>query len=204
MVDMTYIPPENLDAVWPLVSPLIIAGAKAPDNHYTLEGLKEVLTDELWQLWVAWNGSEVLCTLMTEVYIDMEGKKVGSIRFISGKNRKEWLGLIDELEEQMIRIGVVRLEMLARKGWAKEFPDYRLTRIFLTKDLTNGRRQSRDSRHNTRHNAKHSSDIEPSNSGHDKPDKRAAIVPAERATAGATERAADSATERAANSATNR
>ncbi len=151
VVDLTYIPQKHLTEIWPLVSPLIIEGAKVHDNHYTVDGLRDTLDKEIWQLWVAWNGSDVLCTLMTEVYIDMTGEKVGSIRFISGKNRKEWLGLIDELELQMENIGVCRLEMLARKGWAKEFPDYRMTRIFLTKDLPDGRRQDRDGRHNSRH-----------------------------------------------------
>ena len=147
MIDLTYIPKKHLNDVWPLASPLIIEGAKVEDNHYTVDGLKEVLDSEMWQLWIVWDGSDVLCTLMTEVYIDMRGEKVGSIRFISGKNRKEWLGLIDELELQMEKIGVRRLEMLARKGWAKEFPDYKMTRIFLTKDLPNGRRQDGNGRH---------------------------------------------------------
>lgn len=147
MIDLVYIPKDRINAVWGLALPLIVEGVKNEDNHYTVGGLKKILDDEFWQLWMAWNGKDVLCILMTEVYIDMTGTKVGSLRFISGKNRKDWLCLIDELELQMEKIGVRRLEMLTRKGWVKEFPDYKISRIFLTKDLTDGRRQNSNDHH---------------------------------------------------------
>ena len=152
MSELVFIPKDDIAKVWPLALPLITEGVKHEGTHYSVNGLKDVWESGLWQLWLIWDGKHVLCTLGTELYTDMNGDQVGSVRFVSGKNRKEWVGLIGDLEFQMAAIGVVRLEMMARKGWAKEFPGYHLTHVFLTKDLTNGIRPEDDQRDNPRHN----------------------------------------------------
>ena len=138
MSELVFIPPENIKQVWPLALPWVEAAVKHQANHFTAEGICEAFIDSSWQLWLVWDGKKVMAVLGTELYTDMRGDKVGALRFISGRDRKEWVGLINVLEQRMREVGVSRLEMLARKGWAKEFRKYHMTHVLLTKDLING------------------------------------------------------------------
>ena len=113
-MELIYIPPKNIAEMWNLALPLVEQGVRHPGTHYTVDGIRSVFEEDRWQLWVVWDGEEIQALIGVELYIDMNDDTVSSVRFVSGRRRKEWVGLIDVLEQNMAAIGVVRHEMLAR------------------------------------------------------------------------------------------
>lgn len=87
-----------------------------------------------WQLWVVWDGT-VRAIVITELYKDVSGMKCCMIRVCTGNGAKDWSHLIGFIEDWARGQGCERLDMLARKGWAKRLPDYHLTHIMLEKVL---------------------------------------------------------------------
>ena len=145
MMELVFIPRKHLEDVWPLIETFVENGIEASfKDRYTVDALKKLTVNGIWHLWVAWemDTKKPHAIMMTELYEELSGIKVGSIRFLSGINRKNWLGLLSELERQMSEVGVVKFEMWARKGWAKDLKDYKITHVLLEKDLSNGQVQT--------------------------------------------------------------
>jgi len=141
MIELVFIPVKHIESVWPLIDTFVKKGIEASfKDRYTVDALKKLVSEGTWHLWVAWeiDTKKPHAIMMTELYEELSGIKIGSIRFLSGINRKNWLGLLAELERQMYEVGVVKFEMWARKGWAKDLKDYKITHVLLEKDLSNG------------------------------------------------------------------
>jgi len=142
MIELVFIPVKHIESVWPLINTFVEKGIEASfKDRYTVDALKKLILSGSWHLWVAWeiDTKQPHAIMMTELYEELSGIKIGSVRFLSGINRKNWLGLLAELERQMYEVGVVKFEMWARKGWAKDLKDYKITHVLLEKDLSNGK-----------------------------------------------------------------
>ena len=142
MIELVFIPVKHINSVWPLIQTFVEKGIEASfKDRYTVDALKKLVSEGTWHLWVAWeiDTKKPHAIMMTELYEELSGIKIGSVRFLSGINRKNWLGLLAELERQMYEVGVVKFEMWARKGWAKDLKDYKITHVLLEKDLSNGK-----------------------------------------------------------------
>lgn len=74
----------------------------------------------------------VLCV---NIWREVSGIKVCSVRFVVGEQPHKWVHLIAELEDGARRAGCTKFEAWCRKGYAKYLPDYKLTHIQLEKDL---------------------------------------------------------------------
>ena len=61
--------------------------------------------------------------------------KLCTIKFWTGENSLEWLHLMEDLEAWAKHEGCTRIIGVMRKGWAKRLPDYRMTHVYLEKDL---------------------------------------------------------------------
>ena len=129
------IPPRNLGDVFPMVSPLLESIAERSNGRYSVPGMLDRFARGDWILWVVWDGS-VKAVVATELYHDVSGMLCCMIRFATGREASKWAHLIDEIEEWARANGCKRLDMLARKGWAKHLPDYKMSHVFLEKDLT--------------------------------------------------------------------
>ena len=142
MIELVFIPVKHIKSVWPLIETFVEKGIEASfKDRYTVDALKKLVLAGTWHLWVAWeiDTKKPHAIMMTQLYEELSGIKIGSVRFLSGINRKNWLGLLAELERQMYEVGVVKFEMWARKGWAKDLKDYKITHVLLEKDLSNGK-----------------------------------------------------------------
>lgn len=137
--DLVKIPPEDVAQVWPLVIDLVDQGVANTGGRYTSEALRDLAEAGDWQLFVVWNGGEVLAVVMTEIYSEISGLKVASIPFVAGHDRKQWLHLLPSLEGWAEQAGATYIKTWARRGWARHLPDYKLTHVMLEKRLDNGR-----------------------------------------------------------------
>lgn len=120
--------------VWPLVRDLVRRVCERSEGRYAEEPIARHLLAGDWQLWVVWDGS-VRAIVITELYTDVSGIKCCMIRVCTGHGARDWSHLLEDIEEWARREGCAKLDMLARKGWAKHLPDYRMTHVMLEKDL---------------------------------------------------------------------
>ena len=131
---LVQIPLENLPRVLPMVTVQLHEVANRSRNNLSVTGMLEQFARGVWQLWIIWDGS-VRAVLATEIYTNVAGVQVCAVRFATGEGSSDWLCLIDELENWARFQDCAKLDMTARKGWAKKLPDYKLTHVLLEKDL---------------------------------------------------------------------
>jgi hypothetical protein len=131
---LVQIPIDALAKVLPMVMPRLHEVAARSRNNISVKGMIEQFASGAWQLWVIWDGS-VKAVLATEIYTNVADIRVCAVRFATGEDSAQWLCLIDDLENWARFNDCVKLDMTARKGWARKLPDYKLTHVVLEKDL---------------------------------------------------------------------
>jgi len=127
------IDPSKVHLVWPLVSHLIRAAMHkgrisefADVEHAVLSGAQ--------LLWLAADARAIWAAAVTQLS-RANGEKFCTIVACGGRERARWLPLKAELEAFAKAEGCAAIRIHGRRGWAREFPDYRLTRILLEKEL---------------------------------------------------------------------
>ncbi len=128
------IPARVVGEVVPLVLPLLEAIVARSDGRYSVPGMLEQFARENWQLWIVWDGS-VRAIVATELYFDVSKMKCCTIRFATGRGAAGWSPLISQIEDWARDEGCVKIDMTARKGWARHLPAYKLSHVFLEKGL---------------------------------------------------------------------
>lgn len=129
------VPMPFLGSIWPDVSSWIIGIVERSEGRWTVETIARQVLEGKWQLWVVWDGEAVKAVIATELYTEDTGLKLARVVFTSGKDAAAWSHLIAELEEWARDEGAAKFEMMARKGWAKHLPAYKMTHVLLEKDL---------------------------------------------------------------------
>lgn len=127
------IDPRFVERVWPLVAPLIRA-AMRKGRVSDFADVERAVLDGMQLLWVAADRSAIWAAAVTEL-AHVSGEKVCTIVACGGRERKRWLPLKAELESFARAEGCTAMRIHGRRGWAREFPDYRLTSITLEKEI---------------------------------------------------------------------
>ena len=134
-VEMHRLKPQQLEAVWPMVRPLMEEVAESYRGKQTVETLtSEILRGEV-ELWVVVEGNEILAIIGTQLCEEPSGMKTLFIKYADGRQMHKWLGMIDEFEAYARANGCEYVEMIARKGWTKRLKDYKMTHVLLEKRL---------------------------------------------------------------------
>lgn len=129
------IPPEHLGDVFPMIKDLMEGVAERSNGVLTVPAMLHAFAHKKWFLWVVWDGS-VRGIVGTELHIARSGMRICSIHFCTGHGAKDWTHLLSEIEDWARANDCTRIDMLARKGWAKHLPEYRMSHVLLEKDLT--------------------------------------------------------------------
>lgn len=136
-VQLLMIPKEHVGRVLPMVIDKLHDVAQRSRGRFTVPGMLENFGSGRWQMWIIWDASseQPKAVFGTEIYRDVGEMWICGVRFLSGDDSGQWLYLIDQLEAWARANGCARLDMLARKGWARKLPDYKMTHVLLEKDL---------------------------------------------------------------------
>lgn len=127
------IDPKFVDRVWPLVAHLIRAAMRKGRISDFADVERAVLAGRQ-LLWVAADTQAIWAAATIELS-RANGEKLCTIVACGGRERARWLSLKKELEKFAKAEGCAAIRIHGRRGWAREFPDYRLTRILLEKQL---------------------------------------------------------------------
>lgn len=118
-----------------MVRDMLDGVAERSGGRWSVSGILSRFANAEWQLWMVWDGEQPRAVVGTELYLEMTGLKCCMVRFCAGHGAADWSHLLDRIEAFAKAEGCAYLDMLARKGWAKHLPDYKLTHIELCKDL---------------------------------------------------------------------
>jgi hypothetical protein len=127
------IDPAHVERVWPLVSHLIRA-AMRKGRISEFADVERAVLEGAQLLWVAADRQAIWAAAVTQLS-HANGEKFCTIVACGGRERARWLPLKAELETFAKAEGCAAIRIHGRRGWAREFPDYRLTRILLEKEL---------------------------------------------------------------------
>jgi len=128
------IDPSKVHLAWPLVAHLIRA-AMRKGRISEFADVESAVLDRTQLLWVAADRQAIWAAAVTQL-TRANGEKFCTIVACGGRERARWLPLKAELETFAKAEGCAAIRIHGRRGWAREFPDYRLTRILLEKELT--------------------------------------------------------------------
>jgi hypothetical protein len=125
--------PEQVARVWPLVAHLIRAAMDRGRISAFADVERGVLGGAM-LLWIAADTRAIAAAAVT-VISSLNGERLCTIVACGGRERMRWLPLRHELEAFARAEGCRAIRIWGRRGWARECPDYRLTRILLEKEL---------------------------------------------------------------------
>lgn len=125
---------EDVPATLPLVTEWLHVvwgrGSRMPFKELT----RRLIAGD-YQLWLV-RDDNTMAIVVTEIFETNTGR-TGRITGLAGRDRKQWIHLIADLEEWMRGQGCVRSRIFGRKGWLEEdaLAEYRTVSVVLEKEL---------------------------------------------------------------------
>lgn len=129
------IPAAEIDAVWPMVEPLIAAACRRGRDKETAEDIRRGLRERDLQLWLAWRDG-IVALAVTEI-VCHPLKRCCRIRICTGRDRQGWQRWLPVIEAWAKAQGCAAMELIARSGWSRllEKEGYATTHLFCEKEL---------------------------------------------------------------------
>ena len=127
------VPLSHLVNVWGIVKPWLEAALKN-NPRYSMKDVWGLVESGNWQMWVAVTDRIEAVCLTT--LIEYPQQKWAHVIALTGRNRRAWQQQYhDTIEAWAKANGCAGVESEARKGWARIFPDYRMTHLKLEKEF---------------------------------------------------------------------
>ena len=116
---VSLVPPQMIDQVWPSVERYLADSAEYTYGRYTVDDIKDTITDYDHHLWIAFNDSVVKGAVVTNI-ITYPRKKCLSMVFCGGIDVREWRDqMISMLQAWAFDNNCDSIECTGRPGWAK-------------------------------------------------------------------------------------
>ena len=130
--DFFQIPPQNVGDAWPVVRSYLMSAVERSSGKLTEMNIFDLTTSGKWQLWVYWSGSECLAACITRLELHSSGSKSLEVIIASGVERDKWQRIAVETWKKFAKAeGCNLLELIARPGWERVFPEFRKTHVML-------------------------------------------------------------------------
>ena len=137
------VPIPYLKDIGPHVIGMLESVVERSNGRWTLDDMAARFYAGEWQMWIVYDG-EYRAVLATEVFTEPSEQKAARVVFVTGLGAAGWTKLVEQIEEWARNQGCVRMEMIARKGWAKHLDEYarnrgvapyKMTHVLLEKAL---------------------------------------------------------------------
>lgn len=129
-------PAADVDAVWPLVEPLIAAATARSRGKEDAESIRAGLRTRELQLWIAAWRDAIMALAVTEI-VRHPRKTCCRIRICTGRGRQAWQHHLATIERWARANGCQAMELVARPGWSRVLArhGYETTHLFCEKEL---------------------------------------------------------------------
>jgi hypothetical protein len=132
-VDVICVDPKRIGEVWPHVEHFIrFAMQKGRLSEF--DDVKRSVFSGSALLWVITEDAVILGAGVTELST-VHGEKFCTIVACGGRDKDRWLATKERIERYARDEGCHTMRIYGRRGWAREFPDYKLSRVLLEKEL---------------------------------------------------------------------
>lgn len=130
------VPPEQLPAVWPHVASSVENIAARSNGRMLASDIREMIERGERILWVAVDheNGNFLGLCMTEIQ-QYPRRKACRLVACVGHDRAKWTHLLGGVEGWAKSIGCDVMEGITRRGWARDLADYKMSHIFLEKEI---------------------------------------------------------------------
>lgn len=129
------VPPQSLERLWGVLEPLF-ADVLRRNVTWTLDAMLQAIVGGQWHLWMVWrDGEGPVAITASELGRNDDGSLTCNIPFCAGQGAKDFVPLLATIERWARSEGCRRMKAVARKGWARHLPDYKMTHVVLEKDL---------------------------------------------------------------------
>lgn len=130
------VPPDALATVWPHIAASVEDIASRSRGRMLSSDIREMIERGERVLWIAVEieTGAFLGLAMTELR-EYPRRKACCLVACVGRDRAKWLHLLGGIEGWARSIGCDLMEGFARRGWAHELRDYKLSHVFLEKDI---------------------------------------------------------------------
>jgi hypothetical protein len=130
--ELSALPVDKAVQVWPLVAPrLRLAMKRTGASFAPIEA--DVMLGRA-TLWIAHDTQTIKAAAVTYL-INTEWRRYCEIAACAGKDRAQWLHLIEVIEDYARANNCTATRIVGRHGWKRILPAYRLTKIILEKSL---------------------------------------------------------------------
>ena len=129
------VPPEMVDAVWPLVSPLVQSALPRADGRLTLLDAQTGCREGRYVLWAMGAEGEKLGAVALSEILQYTTKKVFSIFLYAGA-RVRFEGLWPRIEAIAREAGCSELQIAGPRAWQRLYPQFREAFTVFTKEIT--------------------------------------------------------------------
>lgn len=120
-MEVTVVLPEHYDQVWPLIKGYMDGAAKYTYGRFTTEDIKNGLSTNPQQLWIAYEGDKVYGAVVTEI-ITYPQTVALVMHFTGGVELPKWKAPMLKLLQDFGKAnGCNIIESYGRAGWAKVF-----------------------------------------------------------------------------------
>lgn len=142
MIQVSAVPFEYVDDVWPHVKKHLRRALSMQGKMYTLESIKEMMERKALALWVMVDDEtgDVVAASTTRI-IEYPECRAMAIDWIGGRRMKEWLPQLAQIMDAYAKDhGCSHIEGGGRAGWVKALAPYGYKPWMPTyrKDLTDG------------------------------------------------------------------
>lgn len=125
----------SVEEIWPFISALADTIAETSRGKISGDDLRLIVKQGAMQLWfVLGSQGEALALVVTEIK-NFPGKRVCIVQGLAGLDRGRWMHHLEEIEAWAKSLGCSRIEVRGRKGMVRVLPAYKLTAVYLEKDL---------------------------------------------------------------------
>lgn len=101
--------------------PFIKLAMEQSDERVTLDSILEDLANHERQLWVIKDQDEYIAAVVTMIYTNASGKKVGEISLAGGKDHAKWRNFTAGVCAWFKAQGCDFCDIVGRMGWLREY-----------------------------------------------------------------------------------
>lgn len=132
-VELVCVDPKRVQEVWPAVKHLIERAVRRTALSHTADITYDTLHGD-GLLWLAWDGRTVKAAATT-VLSDTDDGLVCVLTACGGEDMRQWLPLLDKIEDYARAERCIGVRIYGRRGWARVLQGYHVTNIILERPL---------------------------------------------------------------------
>lgn len=127
MIKVSMVPKDLIHTCWEQIEEYLAGAAEYTYGRYTVDDIKDCITDYDHDLWVAYEHGEfdiLFYGAVVTTIVHYPCKKMLSLRFVGGKDHKKWKEpMVSTLKSWAVDTECDGIESTGRPGWAKILGD---------------------------------------------------------------------------------